>query len=144
MQRGVHLVERARLPSLAAHGVSVPEPWMGLLDVLRMVEGHYPEPPEAKPLGLVGLDALLRATPGDGAGVMLAIRGGLADARSYFAWKQIPLVILVDGQIEDLGEGVGQRLVGGERRWSLTPLLGSGLTPGRPGVLGWWWASQLA
>jgi hypothetical protein len=143
MQVGVHLVERTRLPTLAAHGVDVPEPWMGVLDALRMVAGHLPEPPEARPLGLVGLDALLSAAPGDAGTVLRAVRSGLVEARRYFTWKQIPLVLLVEGKIDDPADGTGLGLTLGPRRWALAPLLGVRLAPARPDANGWWWTPQI-
>jgi hypothetical protein len=143
MQLGIHVVERSRLPVLAAAGVDVPEPWTGVLDVLRAVSGHLPEPTEGRALGLVGLDALLAAVPGDGATVLRAVRGGLVEARRYFSWKQIPVVLLVEGKIDDPADGTGLGLTHGGRRWSLAPLLGVRLTPARPDAAGWWWTSQI-
>jgi hypothetical protein len=143
MMQGLHVVERARLPSLAAAGLDVPEPWMGLLDALRMVEGHNPEPPEKRVLGLVGLDALLRAVPGEGTTVLQAVRNGLVEARRYFSWKEIPVVLLVEGRIDDPADGSGLALLHGPRRWPLAPLLGTRLSPARPDTAGWWWAPQI-
>jgi hypothetical protein len=143
MQAGLHVVERGRLASLAAAGVDVPEPFMGILDALRMVEGHLPEPPAGQPLGLVGLDALLRAVPGDPTRMLQGMRAGLVEARRYFAWKAIPVVILVEGRIDDLADDTGLYLCSAERRWPLAPLLGTRLTPARPDAGGWWWAPQI-
>lgn len=143
MQAGMHVVERARLSILADQGVEVPEPWMGVLDALRMVEGHLPEPPEGLPLGLVGLDALVLAVPGEATAVLQAIRTGLVEARRYFVWKQIPVVLLLDGRIEDPADGGGLLLWHGARRWPLAPLLGTRFSAARPDVSGWWWAPQI-
>lgn len=143
MQLGVHVVERPRLPALAAVGVDLPEPWTGVLDALRTVAGQLPEPPEGRPLSLVGLDALLSAVPGDGATVLRAVRGGLVEARRYFAWKQIPVVLLVEGRVDDPADGTGLGLSHGGRRWSLSPLLGVRLTPARLDAAGWWWTHQI-
>ena len=143
MQPGIHVVERARVPALAASGLSVPDPWMGVLDALRMVEGHLPEPPAAQPLGLVGLDALLAAVPGPGTTVLQAVRAGLVEARRYFAWKQIPVVLLLDGRLDDPGDGDGLRFWQGERCWALAPLLGTRFVPAKPGTNGWWSAPQI-
>ena len=143
MQAGVHVVERARLAPLAAAGALVPEPFMGVLDVLRMVEGHLPEPPGGQPLGVVGLDALLKAAAGDPTRLLQGMRAGFVEARRYFAWKAIPVVMLVEGRIDDPGDDTGLYLCSAERRWSLAPLLGTRLTPARAGSAGWWWASQI-
>jgi hypothetical protein len=163
MQPGLHIVERARLASLAAAGVDVPEPYMGVLDVLRMVEGHLPEPPAGQALGVVGLDALLRAVAGsavispgdlgaqlggDPSRLLQGLRTGFVEARRYFAWKAIPLVFLVDGTIDDPADDTGLHLNGAASsgpapRWPLAPLLGTRLTPARAGLSGWWWAPQI-
>lgn len=143
MQLGMHVIERAALSKLATHGVEASEPGMGILDALRMVEGHLPEPPEGRPLVLVGLDALVRAVPGEATAVLQAVRTGLVEARRYFAWKQIPLVLLLDGRVEDLADGSGLHLWHGPRRWSLAPLLGTRFAAARPDARGWWWATQI-
>ena len=143
MQLGVHVVQRERLSALAAAGVEVPEPWMGLLDALRMVEGHLGEPPEGQPLGLVGLEALLGAVPGEGTALLQALRTGLVEARRYFAWKRIPLVFLVPGTVDDPQDGTGLTLEHQGRRWPLAPLLGTHLVAARLATPGWWWAPQL-
>lgn len=131
------------MSSLAAAGVDVPEPWMGILDVLRMVEGHLPEPTEGRPLGVVGLEALLRAVPGDGTTVLQAVRRGMSEARRYFTWKEIPVVLILEGHIENPPEGSGLQLTRSERHWSLAPLLGTGFSSARPDTSGWWWAPQI-
>lgn len=143
MKQGLHVIELARLPHLAASGANVPEPWMGMLDVLRMVEGHLPEPAEKQPLGIVGVEALLRAAPDDATPVLQGIRAGLIEARRYFAWKEIPLVILIDARIDDPADGSGLYVVSGERRWPLGPLLGTRLSTVANNRDGWWWAPQL-
>jgi hypothetical protein len=108
-----------------------------------MVEGHLPEPPAERARGIVGIDALLHAVPGDPTRLLQGVRAGLVEARSYFAWKAIPLVVLVDGTIDDLADDTGLHLRGADRRWPLAPLLGTRLTVARPGVPGWWWAPQI-
>jgi hypothetical protein len=143
MRLGIHVVERARLSTLSAAGVHVPEPWMGVLDALRMVEGHLPEPSDGQALGLVGLDALLEAAGADSGPVQRTLRTGFAGARSYFTWKRIPLVLLLDGRVDDARDGSGLVLVHGEHRRPLAPLLGTRLTPARDHVRGWWWAPQI-
>jgi hypothetical protein len=142
MQPGVHVVEAARLPSLASQGVEAPEPWQGVLDVLRMVEGHLPEPPPDQPLVVLGLDALLDAVPDSSTPMLQAIRTGLVEAGRYFAWKRIPLVFALRGRLDDPGDG-GLVLWHGTRSWRLAPLFGTRMQIARPGVEGWWWAHQL-
>lgn len=143
MQPGLHVVERARLAPLAALGVDVPEPFMGILDVLRMAEGHLPEPPPGRPLGVVGLDAILSASPGDPTRLLQAMRVGLVEARRYFAWKAIPLVLLVDCEVDDPADETGLHVRIGARRCPLAPLLGTRLAAARVDTHGWWWASQI-
>ncbi len=143
MQLGIHVVERARLSTLAASGVEVPEPWMGVLDALRMMEELLPEPPADQPLGLVGLDALLCAAGSESTPLQRTIRAGFAEARHYFSWKRIPVVLLLNGRVDDLRDGSGLALLFAERRWPLAPLLGTRLAPARAGVKGWWWAPQI-
>jgi hypothetical protein len=142
MKLGVHLIERGKLPLLSAVGVDVPPPWMGILDVLRMVEGHLPEPPEKQPLGIVGVEAIVRTAP-DATKVLQALRAGLLEARRYFGWKEIPLVFLPDARVDDASDGNGLVLELGARRCSLAPLLGTRLTPVREKSDGWWWAPQI-
>ena len=140
---GIHVIERRLLGTLSREGVEVPEPWMGVLDVLRMVEGHFPEPPERRPLGVHGLDALLAAAPGEAQGVLQALRLGFVDARRYFTWKEIPVVLLVDGIIDDPRDGTGLHLVRDDRRIALAPFLGTRLEPARKVAAGWWSAPQI-
>ncbi len=143
MKLGVHLAERARLGHLGPSGLVVPEPWMGILDCLRMVEGHLPEPEPGRPLGLVGLDALLMAVGDESTPLLKALRTGLVQARRYFDWKKIPVALLVDGTVDDPADGTGLVLTRGERRWPLAPLLGTRLEPALSKTNGWWWAPQI-
>lgn len=143
MQQGYHVVESHRIASLAAAGLTVPQPWVGILDLLRMVEGHLPEPAPARPLGVVGLDALLRAVVGDVTNVLQALRAGLVESQRYFVWKQIPVVVLVRGTLEDRHEGSGLRLNHSAGTWPLAPMLGTHFAPVRPDVEGWYWAPQI-
>ncbi len=143
MRPGQHVIRRSSLTALQRYGVDVPEPRFGLIDVLRLVEGHLSEPPEGVPLGITGVTALLRATQGDAAAVLQAARTGLVEARRYFAWKRIPLVLLVEGDIDAPANGSGLVVIADGRRWSLTPLLGTRLEPALAGVDGWWWAPQI-
>ena len=68
---------------------------------------------------------------------------GLIEARRYFAWKEIPLVILIGARIDDPADGSGLYVVSGERRWPLGPLLGTRLSAVANNRDGWWWAPQL-
>lgn len=107
-----------------------------------MIQGLTPEPPEHTPLGLTGLDALLLAAGDDTTTILRSIRDRLLAARRYFAWKQIPLVFLLEGEIDDPRDGTGLYLELRDRRWSLGPLLGTKLEPHTPDTTGWWWASH--
>ncbi|KIG19091.1 hypothetical protein DB30_05995 [Enhygromyxa salina] len=143
MKQGIHIIERRRLAALAREGVDVPRPWLGILDALRMVQGHLPEPLETSPLGLTGLDGLLAAANEDPTNLLRAIRGGLVAARRYFAWKNIPLVLLLEGDVDDPRDDSGLHLEYVGQRWALAALLGTHLEPAKPGVEGWWWAPQI-
>lgn len=94
-------------------------------------------------MGLVGVESMLRAAPDDATSVLQGIRTGLIEARRYFAWKEIPLVILIDARIDDPADGSGLHVVSGERRWPLGPLLGTRLSAVANQRDGWWWAPQL-
>lgn len=142
MQQGIHVVERHRLAALAREGLDVPQPWHGILDGLRMTQGLASEPPERRPLTLTGLDALLLVIEDDATHVLRSIRDPLMAARRYFTWKQIPLVLLLEGEIEDRRDGSGLHLRLRGHRWSLGPLLGTKLEPAFPHITGWWWASH--
>lgn len=143
MDLGIHVVERARVAPLASAGLAVPTPWMGILDALRMIEGHLPEPPEGQALGVVGLEALVRAGAGPATALLQAVREGLAEARRYFSWKRIPLVLVVDGDIEDPRDGSGLWLSDNGGRWALAPALGTRLEPVAGVARGWWWSPQI-
>ena len=142
MQPGLHVIEARKLADLERHGVVLPRPWTGLLDGLRTVEGLEPEPPADQPFVLAGLTALLRQAP-DGADALLrVVRGTLGEGRAYFSWKKLPVVLVVEGHVDDPGDETGLWLEAEGRRWSLAPLLGTGLQAARPGVSGWWWSPQ--
>jgi hypothetical protein len=145
MSLGLHVVERARLAPLAAAGLDVPGPHMGVLDALRMVEGHLPEPPPERPLGVVGLDALIRASPADATRLLQGLRTGFVEARAYLQWKKIPLVFVLDNPVDDPKDGTGLVLLLGERRQSLAPLFGVRLSPNPAAAPsgGWWSAPQI-
>lgn len=65
------------------------------------------------------------------------------ESRRYFASQRIPVVVLVEGRIEDRADGTGLHLSHGDRTWSLAPMLGTRFSPARPGTAGWWWAPQV-
>lgn len=143
MKVGIHVAERARLSHLGPKGLVVPEPWMGILDCLRMIDGHLPEPRANQPLGIVGLDALLCGMTGDSTSLLQTLRKGLVHARRYFNWKEIPVVLLVDGRIADAEDDTGLALERGARRWALAPMLGTHMHPVLANTHGWWWAPQI-
>ncbi len=142
MKPGLHVVAASATRRLAEHGVVVPEAGVGLLDVLRMLEGLRPEPPEGQPLFVFGLDELAGAT-GDPGPLLRATRSGLVEGRAYFEWKRIPLVLVLRGEVVDRRDDTGLRLGGDSRSIDLAPLLGTKLEPAKAGVDGWWWAPQL-
>ena len=142
VRAGVHVVAEGATAGLAAHGLDVRRPTWGVLDVLRMLDGHRPEPSAGKPLFVGGLDALARASSDSGP-LLRAARSGLLEGREYFAWKQIPLVFVVAGEVVDRRDGSGLLLDDGRDLIELAPLLGAKLEPAKPGVAGWWWAPQL-
>lgn len=142
MQLGLHLIVRKDLGRLAEQGAEVSAPYLGVVDLVRAVEGNLPEPPPSMPLGLVGLDALCLAS-GSGAHEALAvIRRGVHDGKRYFDWKQIPLVFLVEGELDHDPRG-GAMLRSDGERFSLHPLLGRGIKPLHRDQLNWWWTPQL-
>ena len=100
MRLGVHVIRRHALKQLAAREVHVPEPWIGIVDYLRMLEGHSAEPPSQQALGVVGLDTLLEAVGGDADDVLRLIRGRTYEALRYFERSGISLCILVEAAVE--------------------------------------------
>lgn len=142
LELGLHLV---RGEALGEAGLRVPEPWIGVLDLCRMVEGHLPEPPERTPLGVCGLSELCRAAGPEALhGALAVVRGAVHDGRSYFDWKKIPLVFVLRGaSLEHDPEAGGVVLGVAGGRFSLVPLFGRGLSPARPGQSDWWWSPQL-
>jgi hypothetical protein len=141
MQLGIHLIERGALAALATKGVEVPEPWIGVIDLARTIEGLLPEPVSRRPLGVVGLDRLLEAAGDEAPAVMSLLRRSFHDGRSYFEWSRIPLVVLVAGRLGPHHDG-GPELTLGAKRWPLAPIVGKRLEP----VAGddrWWWAPQI-
>lgn len=144
MQLGLHLLEASRLPALEAAGVELPAERMGLLDALRMLEGHEPAPPAGRPLVLDGLDALLASAPADPGPLLRALRDALLEGRAWFAWKRVPVVLLLRGSLEDPQNEHGLTLALDGRRVPLAPLVGTRLALARPGFAGWYWSPQLA
>lgn len=140
LQPGLHVIQHDRL---AQAGLELPQPWMGLLDALRMLEGHLPAPPPGQPLGVVGLDALLRDAPAETGTLLRVLRDALVEGRSYFTWKQIPVVLVVQGVLEDAQDGSGLHLKMDGRSWALAPLLGTRMQAAQPGRHGWFWSPQI-
>lgn len=143
MLPGQHIVEQRRVPELARAGLDLPEARCGLLDALRMLEGHLPPPAEGQPLVVLGLDALLAAAPADPGPVLRVLRDALVEGRSWLNWKRIPVVLLVSGALEDRQDDAGLLLRTDGRAVSLAPLLGTRLQPARAGQPGWFWSPQL-
>jgi hypothetical protein len=148
MQIGIHLVHRPALDELRARGVNVPEPWIGVLDLMRLIEGLGPEPESDRPLGVVGVDALLTASGPDSEAVMRLVRRGLHEARRYFEWRRIALCLLVQSRLHAAADG-SPELDTPEGVRSLTPLVGQGMRPMANTMTSsareadWWWAPQL-
>lgn len=143
MQNGVHIIRRSRLDQLAERGADVPGPWVGVLDLARMVEGHIDEPEPRRPLGIVGLEALLRASDEHADDIMRIIRRQLHAGKHYFEWKKIPLVFLVDGELAGRHDAKGVMLEYGHDVWDLGPMLGKGMKAKIDDEPGWWWAPQV-
>ena len=143
MQNGVHIIQRTHLKRLAERGADVPRPWVSILDLARMVEGHINEPAPKQALGIVGLEALLFAGDEDADNIMRTLRRELHAGKHYFEWKKIPLVFLVDGVLADHHEGNGIVLEYGKNEWELAPMLGKGLKAKFDDETGWWWAPQV-
>ena len=144
MKRGVHVIERARLPEFKPRGLDVPEPWLGIIDLLRTIEGHLAEPVEKRPLGILGFDALLAAGRQQEETLTPSLRTLLYAGKHYFEWKEIPLVFLVDAKIGGEHDADGAYLeLGGAPPLALAPLFGRGLQPMHEDMTGWWWAAQL-
>lgn len=152
MQSGVHLMTVEAGPAIAATGITLVEPHLGIIDLCRMIEGLLPEPPARQPLAISGLDSLLLAADGDPRegeprALLQPVRHCLMQGRRYFHWKQIPLIFWVEGTLEGTAGGTpgldALALVAGGRRIELGFLLGSQLKPMLPGQTGWWWSPQL-
>jgi len=136
------MIRRSALERLRGKGVELPGPWVGLLDLGRMVEGLMEEPQPKQPLSVVGLDELLRVDAERVDGLMRRVRQSIHDGKGYFAWKEIPLVLLVHGRLEGLpGDEEGLKLHVGGEQVPLTPLVGRGLKPVGDDDA-WWWAPQ--
>lgn len=137
MQQGIHIVER---PALAGVLDASAPTRVGALDLVRLVEGHLPEPAAGEPLVVEGLAALLDAADDEAEDVLRVLRRCVHDARRFFEYSRVPLVVVADGALSDEGEGLSME--GGRGRWSLAPLVGHG--PRRQsGHDGWWWSPQL-
>lgn len=148
MRLGAHVMRLGALAELTARGAlpALPEPFLGVVDFMRALEGLGPEPAEATPLGIVGLDALLAAAalagPDQAERALRGLRGALHEARGYFEWRRIPLVLLVRGALEARSDGGATLALASGPGISLDPLLGRGIKP-MSGSRDWWWAPQL-
>ena len=140
MQVGVHVIERDRLSAIGTE-VAIEKPWMGVIDLVRMIDGRLGEPTPHAPLGVIGVDALLRAATERPDELLRRIRTTLHGGKEYFQWKQIPVVFLVRGSL-DYSPNDGLSLRHEDEEWSLSPLLGKNFTAAKPGTMGWWWTPQ--
>lgn len=143
MNTGLHVIDAHHVPALYRHGLALPEPWLGVLDLMRMIEGHAPEPELDQPLVVVGLDALVRAVAAAPTRPLQVLREGLASARGYFMAKAIPLVFLSDAELVDPRDGTGLRMVIAPREVALAPLFGTRIEPLNDTIAGWWWSAQI-
>lgn len=143
LQLGIHLMERRRPATVIRESIDILEPRMGVLDVLRMVEGHLPEPPERRSVGVHGLDVLLFVASEGVHDVRQVLPAGFAEARRHFSCKEVPVVPLVDGTVKDPCDGTRLHLARDDRRVALAPSLGSRLKPAQRSASGWWWAHKI-
>lgn len=143
MKPGLHIVDTRFMASHDEHGLELPEPWLGVLDLLRMIEGHAPEPVPHRVLVVVGLEALVRAVGAQPVRPLQVVREGLVSARGYFMSKSIPLVFLSEAKLTDPRDGTGVRMVTDGREIALAPCFGTRLEPLNPEVAGWWWSAQI-
>ncbi len=141
MQLGIHLIERTALEDLRAKEVEVPQPWVGMLDLARIIEGLLPEPEADRPLVAVGLEAVLEAVGDEAPATLSRLRRSLHEGRAYFEWSRIPLVMVVSGRLEAHPDG-GPGLTRDGKSWPLAPLVGKRLEP-VGGDARWWWSPQL-
>lgn len=144
MKEGLHVIAQTSLADAQRAGADMPAPVWGILDLLRMLEGHdVPEPKRDQPLPVAGVDALIRARPQDPAPLLRAIRGEMVAGRQYLLHRRVPLVLLFEGELSDPKDDTGLYLNLDGRTHPLRPLLGTRLTPAHPNVRGWWWAPQI-
>jgi hypothetical protein len=142
MQMAIHVIERDQLNDLRDVGAGVPaEPWPGPVDIGRVIEGHSSEPNAGEPLVVGALTQLLQAGTSHAEELMRTIRRSLHDGRSYFEWKDIPVVFVVEGHLE-LHDGE-LRLEHENELWDLTPLFGRGMKQKLDGEAGWYWSPQI-
>ena len=112
-----------------------------LEDAWVWIDGRLGEPTPHAPLGVIGVDALLRAATERPDELLRRIRTTLHGGKEYFQWKQIPVVFLVRGSL-DYSPNDGLSLRHEDEEWSLSPLLGKNFTAAKPGTMGWWWTPQ--
>lgn len=138
MENGVYIVERSQHDMLREQGVEIPRPWVGVIDLQRIMEGKLSEPPRRQPLGVLGLESLLQATGDDARAVMMRLCRKLYAAQEYFAWSDVPVVFLVDGNLTQPAHTEAVTLTVGEQSWDLTPLTKHRLVPMKNGIRGWY------
>ena len=133
-------MERDRLATFG-DAVAFDVPWIGVIDLVRMIDGRLAEPNANTPLGVTGIEVLLRATNERPDDLMRRIRTTLHGGKEYFQWKQIPVVFLVRGVL-DYSPNDGLTLRWDDDEWSLHALLGKNFTAANPKATGWWWTPQ--
>jgi hypothetical protein len=140
---GVHVIERARLRELEPLSESEAMPFVGVLDLARMVEGLVAEPEPGRPLGVVGLELALEAAGSGSQELAAALRGIIMAGKSYFEWKRIALVFAIDAPLEGALETSGPVVALPRGRMPLWPFFGKTLAPRIEGESHWWWSPQL-
>ncbi len=136
---GLHVVTKDAMPRLELPESAVR---VGILDLLRLIEGLADEPAPGEPLVVEGVARLLMASD-ERTAVLGALRESLVAARGYFAWKAIALVVVLDVRVDDAAGGRGLDLFLGDAVVPLSPLFGTRLTRARPTESGWWHAPQI-
>lgn len=140
-QLGLHVVQRSALGKLAKRGLELGEP-MGVIELLRALEGLASPPAPGVPLTVVGLDVLVTAVGDEANALLRMVRTRLREARRYFDQNRIPLVLLIDGLVES-SVAEGPTLQADGRGHALSALSGGALTP-MAGVDGWWHVGQVS
>ena len=144
MAAGVHVIATPQMAAAQRDGAQLPRPWIGVVDLLRMVEGLADEPSEDRPLVVMGLEVLLALAAEDPAGVTSVVREALHGCKHYLEWKRIPLVFVVAGALRSGLTDDTAVLVTASQEFDLAAVFGRALQP-REFVAegGWWWTPQL-